>query len=114
MRKMTDLVVAGTTGRLRIIVADGWASRAVGLLSTRRLDDPCGLWLKPCHSIHTFWMRYAIDILFLDQNDRVMRIVPGLKPWRLASCRGARTTLELRAGLAATLGLRVGMDLRFR
>jgi uncharacterized membrane protein (UPF0127 family) len=114
MRTLTDLVLAGTAGRLRIIVADGWGSRAVGLLATRRLDDPCGLWLKPCHSIHTFWMRYAIDVLFLDEKNRVMRIVHSLKPWRFAGCRGARTTLELRAGLAAMLELRVGMELRFQ
>lgn len=110
MRKLVDLAVPGTAVRLRVGVADGWLSRAVGLLATRRLNDtPCGLWIKPCNSVHTFWMGYPIDVLFLDEAGTVLRVVPHLKPWRIAGCRRADTTLELRAGLAATLGLRAGM-----
>jgi uncharacterized membrane protein (UPF0127 family) len=114
MRKLVDLVVPGAPGRLRIGVADGWASRAIGLLATRRLDDPCGLWIKPCSSIHTFWMRYPIDVVFLDKSGVVVRVAPAIVPWRLAACRRAHTTLELRAGLAAALGLRAGMELGLR
>ena len=111
MRKLTDLAVPGTAVRVRVGVADGWLSRAVGLLATRRLEDTCGLWIKPCNSIHTFWMRYPIDVLFLDRAGTVLRVVPQVRPWRIAGCRRAHTTLELRAGLAATLGLRSGMRL---
>jgi uncharacterized membrane protein (UPF0127 family) len=111
MRRLTDLVVPGAPTHLRVGVADGWFSRAIGLLATRRLEDPCGLWIKPCNSIHTFWMRYPIDVLFLDKAGTVLRVVPEIRPWRIAGCRRAHTTLELRAGLAAALGLRAGMRL---
>lgn len=110
MRKVIELALPGTALRVRVGVADGWLSRGIGLLATRRLDDPCGLWIKSCNSIHTFWMRYPIDVLFLDKTGTVLRVVPQLKPWRMAACRRAHTTLELRAGLAATLGLRSGMQ----
>jgi uncharacterized membrane protein (UPF0127 family) len=113
MKNIAQLIVPlGSRAPLRVRVAATWASRAIGLLGTKRLDDPCGLWIKPCRSIHTCWMRYAIDVVFIDADGFVTKVVPGLKPWRMASCRHACTTLELRAGLARRLGLRQGMAIR--
>jgi uncharacterized protein len=111
---LIDLRVPGAPKPARIGVAATWARRAVGLLATRRLDDPCGLWIKPCRSIHTVGMRYAIDIVFLRADGVVAKVVPELGPFRMAACREARTVLELRAGLAQRLGIAPGMALGLR
>jgi uncharacterized membrane protein (UPF0127 family) len=103
------LQVDGRPTPLRIRLAARWWSRAVGLLATPRLEDPCGLWITPCHSIHTFGMRYPIDAVFVRADGTILRVATGLAPWRAAACRRARATLELRAGLAGELGLVPGM-----
>ncbi len=75
-----------------------WA-RAVGLLGSDHADD--GLFIEPCSSIHTCFMRFAIDVLFLDPADRVLAVYPQLPPWRFTRwVRGARRVLELDAGRA--------------
>jgi uncharacterized membrane protein (UPF0127 family) len=106
-----ELRVPGRRERPRVRLAATWAARAIGLLATPRLDDPCGLWITPCRSIHTCWMRYAIDVVFIDAAGVVTKVAPRLKPWRMASCRRARSTLELRAGLAEALGIVPGITL---
>lgn len=95
-----------TTEDIRL--ADRWWRRAVGLLATTQLERPSGLWLAPCASIHTFGMRLTIDIVFVGRDGEVLKVVPRLRPWRMASCRGAHAVLELREGLAQTLGLHPG------
>jgi uncharacterized membrane protein (UPF0127 family) len=111
MNNSRQLCVNGAPSSRQIRVADTWWRRAVGLLATPDLSDPCGLLISPCNSVHTLGMRYAIDVLFLGADGEVLKLVPALKPLRAAGCRGAKSTLELRAGLAAELGLRVGMRL---
>ncbi|MES2950568.1 MAG: DUF192 domain-containing protein [Pseudomonadota bacterium] len=88
--------------------ADGFLSRLGGLLVLSPLSDGQGLLLVPCSSVHTAFMRYAIDVVFLDRAGVVKKIVPGLKPWRAAACPGAHQTLELAAGQAEQRGLAVG------
>ena len=111
MANATALHIDGREAGLRVQVASTWIARAVGLLATPRLDDPAGLWIVPCSSVHTCWMRYAIDVVFVDDAGIVLRVVPKLKPWRMAGCRRARATLELRAGLAQELGIAPGVAL---
>lgn len=91
-----------------ILLADRWWRRAIGLLATTQLARPSGLWLAPCASIHTFGMRLTIDIVFVGRDGVVLKVVPRLRPWRMAGCRGAHAVLELREGLAQALGLRPG------
>jgi uncharacterized membrane protein (UPF0127 family) len=102
------LQVDGRPTLLRIRLAARWWSRAVGLLATPRLDDPCGLWITPCDSVHTFGMRYPIDVVFVRGDGTILRVAKELAPWRAAGCRRARATLELRAGLAGELALAPG------
>ena len=83
-----------------------------GLLGRARLDSGEGLLLVPARSIHTAFMRCAIDVVFLDRELRVLRVVSELVPWRVAGCRGARAALELAAGEGARLGLSLGERLR--
>jgi uncharacterized protein len=88
---------------LRICRADTFLSRLGGLLVMAPLQAGEGLLLSPCASVHTAFMRYAIDVVFLDRAGVIMKIVPALKPWRMAACAGASQTLELAAGAAARL-----------
>jgi uncharacterized membrane protein (UPF0127 family) len=94
---------------LRLRFADGFFSRLTGLLLSPPLPPGEGLLLLPCASVHTAFMRYPIDVVFLDRAGVVQKIVPRLRPWRMAACPDAYQTLELAAGQAAQLRLAPGM-----
>ena len=87
-------------------VADTARARLVGLLGRASLALGDGLVIEPCWSVHTCFMRFAIDVLFLDANGVVLRAVPALAPWRAASGGlKARRTVELPAGTIAREGI---------
>jgi len=86
--------------------------RMRGLLGRRGLAQGEGLLLQPAGSIHTFFMRFPIDAVFLDGDRRVLRVVPSVRPWRTAAVRKARAVLELAAGEAARVGMQTGTVLR--
>ncbi len=67
----------------RIGLADTFLSRLFGLLGKSRLDDGAGLLIRPSSGVHTMWMRFAIDVVALDKNLRVLRTWHRLRPWRL-------------------------------
>jgi uncharacterized protein len=94
-------------------VADGPLTRMRGLLGRSHLDDGEGLLLKPAGSVHTLFMRFPIDVVFLDRDGLVLRVVPALRPWRSAGARKARTVLELPAGTCARNGIEQGSRLSF-
>jgi uncharacterized membrane protein (UPF0127 family) len=73
-----------------------------------------GLVLPRCSSIHTCFMHFTIDIVFLDANNRVIKVVENLKPWRIAYCPRAKTVLELPGGTSQELGIGNGVILTFR
>jgi uncharacterized protein len=84
-----------------------------GLMGRRPLPDGQALLLKPCTSVHTFFMRFPIDVIFLDKTSRVVKVIPGMKPWRAAlGGREAHSALELNGGSAEAAGLEVGDTLR--
>src|SRR5882724_3191152 len=94
--------------------ADSLAARTRGLLGETMLAEGTGLWLDPCSSIHMFFMRFAIDVVFLDREQRVTRAVAALAPWRVAfGGRGARSAVELPVGSIAASDIRVGDLLSF-
>jgi uncharacterized membrane protein (UPF0127 family) len=95
-------------------VADGPLKRMRGLLGRRGLSSGEGMLLVPAPSIHTAFMRFPIDALFLDRELRVLDIVERLRPWRMASRHRARCVLELAAGESARRGIRVGDRLGLR
>lgn len=85
-----------------------WA-RLVGLMGRRSLPEGGALLITPCSSVQTFFMRFAIDIVFLDGDGRVVKVLPALKPYRVAfGGPGARSALELPVGGAAQCGIAVG------
>jgi uncharacterized membrane protein (UPF0127 family) len=98
----------------RCLLAETPLARMRGLLGRAGLARGEGLLLRPASSIHMWFMRFPIDAVFLDGDGRVLKVVAGLRPWRLAGCRGARDVLELPAGAAARTGLAPGDRLVLR
>lgn len=87
-------------------------ARMRGLLGKRGLAPGEALWIEPTSSIHMLFMRFPIDAAFLDRAGVVRKVVPDLRPWRVAACRGARAVVEMGAGEAARHGLTVGQRLQ--
>jgi uncharacterized membrane protein (UPF0127 family) len=93
----------------RVGVAVTRAARAVGLLSRTGLEPGEALWIVPSRGVHTCGMRFAIDVLALDECGTVIDCVSNLKPWRLRLPRkGTAGVLELPAGTVAASGTTVG------
>ncbi len=82
-----------------VTVASGPVGRAIGLLLTSSLAPHEGMWFEPCAAIHTLGMRYAIDVVFLDDRGAVIETIPGVRPNRPSvTCLRARVTIELGEG----------------
>jgi uncharacterized membrane protein (UPF0127 family) len=90
-------------------VADRPLTRMRGLLGRTELPRGEGILLRPCGSIHTFFMRFPIDAVFVDRDGKVVGVERELRPWRTARHRGAKAVLELAAGAAA--GIDAGASL---
>jgi uncharacterized protein len=100
----------------RVDVAATRAARAVGLLSRAALEPGEALWIVPSRGVHTWGMRFAIDVLALDEEGNVIDCVSNLRPWRVRlPRRGTAGVLELPAGtLAASrtdMGHRIVLEL---
>jgi uncharacterized membrane protein (UPF0127 family) len=92
----------------RCLAADRPFTRMRGLLGRRSLPAGEGLLLSPASAVHTAFMRFTIDVVFLDAHGVVLKVVHGLGPWRAAARRGAKAVLELAAGSALRRGLEPG------
>lgn len=97
----------------RLDLARSFFSRGVGLLGRASLGPDQALWIEPCSGgVHTWFMRFAIDCVFVDREGRILKIAHDVRPWRFVFPRGkARSVLELPAGAAKRLGLQVGEEL---
>jgi uncharacterized protein len=111
MKEISLRTVDGDVVCERCLVADSMFSRMRGLLGRQGLEPGEGLLLRPAPSIHTLFMRFPIDVVFVGRDGEVVKVVPGLKPWRTSAARGARSALELAAGEAERRGIRPGMRL---
>ena len=80
-------------------VADSSAKRRKGLLGRDSLPIGQALWIVPSASIHTYGMRFPIDVLYLDRNKRVRKLRRAMPPWRVSLCLSAHFVLELPAGI---------------
>jgi uncharacterized membrane protein (UPF0127 family) len=98
----------GATVCERCTVAGTAVARARGLLGRRELPGGEGLLLRPASSIHTLFMRFPIDVVFLDRELTVRKVVPRLRPWRLAFGLGSHAVLELAAGECERRGIARG------
>jgi hypothetical protein len=84
------------------------SARRRGLLHRTALDPAAALLLAPCAAVHTAFMQFAIDVIFVDRAGRVRRIVRRLQPWRIAASRHAYATVELAAGSLDSRDVAVG------
>ena len=89
-------------------VADSSAKRRTGLLKHERLEPGEGLWIVPCESVHTFFMKFPIDLVYLDKKRRVVKVRDSVPAWRLSACLRAHSILEVPAGTAKSTGTVTG------
>ena len=90
------------------VIADRMFPRMKGLLGKRSLESGEGMLIRPAPSVHTFFMRFAMDAVFLSRDGEVLKVAADVKPWRTRSCRRAYAVLELAAGEAGRRGIAVG------
>lgn len=102
-------VTRGSTLATQARRADSFTARARGLMLAPPLPEGGGLVIEPCNSIHMFFMRYPLDIVFLDKQCAVTFMYRGIKPWRLGRMvRGARLAIELPEGTIERSSTQVG------
>lgn len=110
MGKLTAInVTRGTSLAHCARVAENPLTRTVGLLRDKSLAHGDGLWIVPCNSIHSFFMRFVFDAVFLDKELRVVHLVREMKPWRISKIvLAAHSVLELPPGTIAQTGTVIG------
>lgn len=79
-------------------VADSHAKRNKGLLGRDGLASGEGLWIVPCEAVHTFGMRFPIDLVYIDRKRRVRKVRSSVRPWRMSACLSAHSVIELPSG----------------
>jgi uncharacterized membrane protein (UPF0127 family) len=94
-------------------VADCGPKRNKGLLGRDGLVPGGGLWIVPCESVHTFFMRFPIDLVYLDRRNRIKKVRSAVGPWRLSACLSAHSVLELPAGTIRNTQTQAGDSLEF-
>jgi uncharacterized membrane protein (UPF0127 family) len=106
-------VDSGADLAARVAVAGDSASRRRGLLGRDRLDNEA-LVIAPCAAVHTCFMRFPIDVLFVDRDGRIVKCVPDVRPWRIAAALRAFATIEMAAGTIARTGTTRGHRVALR
>jgi uncharacterized membrane protein (UPF0127 family) len=94
-------------------VADTSAKRRTGLLKHERLEPGEGLWISPCESVHTFFMKFPIDLVYVSRKHKVRKVRSSVPAWRLSACLLAHSVVELPAGTAERTGTQAGDELVF-
>jgi len=97
----------------RMEVADNAAKRNKGLLGRESLHPGEGLWIVPCEAVHTFWMRFPIDLIYLDKKKGIRKLRSEVRPWRLSACFSAHSVLELPSGTIRETRTELGDTLEF-
>jgi uncharacterized protein len=93
-------------------VADTSAKRRTGLLKHTGLEPGDGLWIVPCESVHSFGMKFTIDVIYLDRKHKVKKVRPEMVPRRISACLMAHSVLELPAGTIVRTGTQAGDQLQ--
>jgi len=107
-------VRALNTSKKMVIASDlqeavGFFQRLMGLMGRGRLEKDEGLWMARCRAIHTFWMKFPLDVVFLDKDFIVKKTVKGLRPFSpIVSCRHALGVLELPEGTVERARIQIG------
>jgi hypothetical protein len=103
----------GTVLATGLVVADGSGKRSKGLLGRTNLSPGEGLWIVPCEAVHTFFMHFPIDLVYLDRHKRVRKVRRAVAPWRISVCILAHSVLELAEGTIDATQTRRGDRLEF-
>lgn len=107
VRNQTRSTVLGES----VTIADTSATRRTGLLKHERLERGEGLWIVPCESVHTFFMKFPIDLVYLNKERKVRKVRNAVPAWRLSACLFAHSILELPAGTVEETGTQPGDQL---
>jgi uncharacterized membrane protein (UPF0127 family) len=103
----------GTEVCTSCVVADTLWTRLVGLQCHSRLEAGEGMWITPCNSIHSCFMKFRFDAVFVDKTGKVLHLIRAMKPWRMSRVvLGAQSVLELPAGAADGAGIQCGDIMR--
>ncbi len=97
----------------RVEVADRGAKRSKGLLGRNGLEPGEGMWIVPCEAVHTFGMRFPIDLVYVDSKKRVRKVKSDVPPWRLSACLSAHSVIELAVGAIRASNTEPGDILEF-
>ena len=96
---------------LEILIADSFLTRFAGLMFRKKLPAATGLFLAPCNSVHMCFMRFAIDVVYVDKDYKIIKVVKDLKPWiGLSMCSKAWGVLEMPSGEAERCGCEAGKE----
>ena len=96
-----------------VMVADSFLRSLIGLMGRSSLEAGHGLWIVPCQSVHTFWMRFSIDVVFLDEHSKVIHLVENLRPFRISKhLSRARSVIELPVRSIRATGTQIGDEVR--
>jgi len=104
-------VTRGTLLADRATIANTSSTRRTGLLKHTKLDPGDGLWIVPSEGVHTFGMKFTIDVLFLDRKRKVKKMRPNMAKSKIAFALTAHSTLELPAGTIAATSTAIGDQL---
>ncbi len=104
----------GTTLAIQAKLASSYWDRFFGLMGRKRVEEGGALLLTKTSSIHSFFMRFPFDAVFIDRENKVVKIVPAMRQWWIAfGGHGANDVIELPAGVAASTGTQPGDELAF-
>jgi uncharacterized protein len=112
-RLMVTNLTRGSVLATRLEVADSGPKRNKGLLGRKGLAAGEGLWIIPCESVHTFFMQFPIDLVYLDRKHVIKKVREGVPPWRISVCFSAHSILELPSGTIRSTETRTGDTLEF-
>jgi uncharacterized membrane protein (UPF0127 family) len=113
MRMQVANLTRNTVVATSVEVADSGQTRNKGLLGRKGLPPGGGLWIVPCESVHTFFMQFPIDLIYLDRKMRIKKLRHAVPAWRLSACLSAHSVLELAAGAILESQTEVGDKLEF-
>jgi uncharacterized protein len=112
MMKRVELKTAGRTILSKCYVATSFFSRLLGLMGRKELPADEAILFPRCNSIHTFFMRFPIDVVFVSKDGEIIEVKESLPPWRMLVPRvEAAYVIEMKASSSRTLGITKGLRL---
>lgn len=95
-----------------VILADSFLKRLKGLMFTKELSSDSSMYIRPCGQIHTFFMNYNIDVLYLDKNNKILDVDENISPGKIGKkVKGAAAVIELQGGKIKRSNIKIGQDI---